>query len=206
MADADPGTAARLARKITRWADLWAMARRRWWWNLLGAEMGRRVRLARGAHTDLPWRVRRGHLRLGDRVIIGRGAMLETFGGHIDIANDVHIGPYAVIYGHGGVSIGAESLVAMHVRIVSANHALPPAGVAIRSRPDERSPVRIGRDVWIGGGATVLAGVTIGDGAVVAAGAVVTADVPPNAIVAGVPARIVRHRDGAGPTDANTPA
>jgi len=52
----------------------------------------------------------------------------------------------------------------------------------------------IGNDVWIGTRVTVLRGVTIGDGAIVAAGAVVTRDVPPYAIVGGIPARVIRHR------------
>jgi acetyltransferase-like isoleucine patch superfamily enzyme len=60
----------------------------------------------------------------------------------------------------------------------------------------QRPPV-IGNDVWIGSHAVVLQGVRIGDGAVVAAGAVATKDVPPYAIVAGVPAGIVRYRFGA---------
>ena len=55
------------------------------------------------------------------------------------------------------------------------------------------APIRIGRHVWIGANATVLPGVTIGDGAIIAAGAVVTRDVPENAIVGGVPARIMRQ-------------
>lgn len=55
-------------------------------------------------------------------------------------------------------------------------------------------PVTIGNDVWIGTRAMVLGGVTIGDGAIIGAGAIVTKDVPPFAIVAGVPARIVRYR------------
>ena len=53
-------------------------------------------------------------------------------------------------------------------------------------------PIRIGRNVWIGAHATILRNVTIGDGAVVAAGAVVTKDVPPNTVVAGVPARVIK--------------
>ena len=55
-------------------------------------------------------------------------------------------------------------------------------------------PVKIGNDVWIGHGAFIKGGVTIGDGAVVAAHAVVTKDVPPYAIVGGVPAKVIRYR------------
>lgn len=58
--------------------------------------------------------------------------------------------------------------------------------------PDKET--HIGNDVWMGNGVTVLQGVTVGDGAVIAAGAVITKDVPPYAIVAGVPAKVVRYR------------
>ena len=54
-------------------------------------------------------------------------------------------------------------------------------------------PVHIGKDAWIGAGATILPGVTVGDNAVVAAGAVVTKDVAPNTIVGGNPAKVIRE-------------
>jgi chloramphenicol O-acetyltransferase type B len=59
---------------------------------------------------------------------------------------------------------------------------------------EELPRVRVGNDVWIGAGSIILDGVSIGDGAIVAAGAVVNKDVPPYAIVGGVPARIIRYR------------
>lgn len=59
---------------------------------------------------------------------------------------------------------------------------------------DEKHPVVIGNDVWINGRATIVPGVTVGDGAVILAGAVVTKDVPPYAIVGGVPAKVLKYR------------
>ena len=61
-------------------------------------------------------------------------------------------------------------------------------------RPKQPSLIKVGHDVWIGTKAVVLRGVTIGNGAIIGAGSVVTKDVPPYAIVAGVPARILRYR------------
>lgn len=58
----------------------------------------------------------------------------------------------------------------------------------------DRGPIVVSDDVWIGANATVLSGVTIGQGAVVAAGAVVARDIPPYAVVGGVPARVIKHR------------
>jgi len=137
-----------------------------------------------------------GRIRLGPDCSLETGVMLAAYGGTIDIARWVFLGPYTVIYGHGGVTIGEATLIAMHCRIVSSNHTIAPQGTAIRSQPDVLRPVRIGRDVWLGAGVTVLGGVTIGDGCIVGAGAVVTKDLPPGAIADGVPATVRRFRSG----------
>ena len=89
----------------------------------------------------------------------------------------------------GGIDIGDDVLVAPNVSLISSGHPLDPA--TRRSRVT-LGPVRIERGVWLAAGATVLQDVTVGEDAVVAAGAVVTRDVPARALVAGVPARVIR--------------
>jgi len=90
----------------------------------------------------------------------------------------------------GGIEIGDEVLIGPNVQLISSGHPVDPAG---RRRTITGDPIVIGRNVWIGAGATVLHGVTVGEDAVIAAGAVVTRDVPARTLVAGVPARVVRH-------------
>lgn len=135
-----------------------------------------------------------GTVEVGDSCELNQGVELNPFGGSIRIARRVWLGPYAVIYGHGGVEIGEQTLISMHCSILSSNHGVPPIGKLIRDTPDELGPTKIGRDVWIGANAVILGGVTIGDGAVVAAGAVVNRNVEAGAVVAGVPARVVKRR------------
>ena len=136
----------------------------------------------------------RGRIAIGPGAWIETGAVLHSFGGAITVGRDVFLGPHTVVYGHGGVEIGDACLIAMHCRILSSNHTVPPFGTDIRSQPDLLLPTKIGRDVWLGAGVTVLGGVTIGDGCIVGAGAVVTKDLPPGAIAHGVPARVVDRR------------
>ena len=121
----------------------------------------------------------------------------ETFGlfppFYTECGKNIHIGKHVFInmgckfQDQGGIYIGDGTLIGHNVVLATLNHAKPP-----RKRADMLpSPIRIGRNVWIGANAAVLPGVTIGDGAIVAAGAVVTRDVPENAIAGGVPARII---------------
>jgi len=102
------------------------------------------------------------------------------------------------------VSIGRFCSIADGVRFVFGEHrtdlvsTFPFEAVCFGGPPhiDARSKghIVVGNDVWIGTNAIILSGVTVGHGAVIAAGAVVTRDVPPYAIVGGVPARIIKHR------------
>lgn len=171
------------------------LALRSWRLRRLGLVHASPHRLGLGICVRRGWRDSHpGEVSAGPRVWLENGAILDAWGGRIALGSDVFIGPYTVIYGHGGVEIGDACLISMHCRIVSSNHAVPPLDTTIRSQPDVLLPTRIGRDVWLGAGATVLGGVTIGDGCVVGAGAVVTSDLAPGSIAVGVPARVVGRR------------
>lgn len=162
---------------------------------LTGARVGVGVSIGPGSEVCLgPTPARRGKIVLGDRTRLDRGVLLHPYGGRIETGIDVYVGPYTAVYGHGGVIIGKDTLISMHCRILSSNHALPPPGTIIRSQGDVLLPTHIGCDVWLGGGVTVLGGVTIGDGCVVGANAVVTSNLPPNSIALGVPARVKAWR------------
>jgi acetyltransferase-like isoleucine patch superfamily enzyme len=136
-----------------------------------------------------------GSISFAKNCEIGTGAVINSYGGKIDVSESVYIGEYVVIYGHGGVQIGEKTLIAMHTCIVSSNHGIPDRSLPIRSRPDVLLPVKIGADVWIGAGCKILGGITIGDGCVVGAGSVVTKDLPPYSISVGNPARVIKYRE-----------
>ena len=104
-----------------------------------------------------------------------------------------YIGPGSIIYPN--TSIGKYTLLANDVMIIGGDHTynLPGIPLPFSGRSSSKKTV-IGDDVWIGARATIMCGVKIGNGAIVATGSVVTKDVPPYAIVAGVPAKLIRNR------------
>ena len=110
------------------------------------------------------------------------------FGKNLTLGEDVFVNMGCTFQDAGGITIGDGTLIGHNTTVVTLNHAVDPA----RRADMLPAPVVIGRTVWLGAGVTVVPGVTIGDGAIVGAGAVVTKDVPANAIVAGVPARLIR--------------
>ena len=88
----------------------------------------------------------------------------------------------------GGVTIDDGALIGHNVLLATINHSPDP----VHRHDLLPAAIHIGRNVWIGSYATVLPGITIGEGAIIAAGAVVTKDVPANAMVGGVPARLIK--------------
>jgi acetyltransferase-like isoleucine patch superfamily enzyme len=142
--------------------------------------------------------VRFAHLEtfeIGDGVHIGDQAIVQgRFDGTCVIGDRVWIGPQAFIDARAlvidaGVGIGPGA------KILGSMHTGEPASVPVIETNLEIRPVHIGAGADIGVNAVILPGVTIGAGAIVGAGAVVAADVPARAVVAGVPARLLRWRD-----------
>jgi acetyltransferase-like isoleucine patch superfamily enzyme len=137
-----------------------------------------------------------GLLTIGDRVHLYGDSFVETgHGGSIVIGADTHIQPGCHLHSHlAEIHIGEKVEIAANCAFYNYDHGTA-AGIPIMDQPlRTRGDIMVGDGAWIGHGVTVLQGVTIGEGAVIAAGAVVISDIPANAIAAGVPARVVKHR------------
>jgi acetyltransferase-like isoleucine patch superfamily enzyme len=116
---------------------------------------------------------------------------------HIELGDAVYIGEQCNIRASGNsIWIGADSMIANNVVIVSSNHQAA-HGSPIRLQPwdKDRGGVYIGKDCWIGSHCTILSGANIGNGSIVASGAVVRGDIPPNEIWGGVPAYFIKKRN-----------
>ncbi len=157
------------------------------------------------------------HLSEGRRIYIGRDVVFvghqnislgvdvaiygfcylnaENKSGHIRIGERTHIDQFCVLYGQGGLEIGAGCAIASGVKLYSqSNQYKHDETKRILEQPVIYKKVTIGDDVWIGANAVVFPGVQIGQGAIIGAGAIVRHDVSSRAIVAGVPATIIGWR------------
>ena len=113
----------------------------------------------------------------------------SDFGRNIHVGRNVFINSCCQFQDQGGIFIGDGCLIGHSVVMATLNHDFDPA----KRQNLSHAPIRLGKNVWVGARAVILAGVTIGDNAVIAAGAVVTKDVPANAIVGGVPAKFIKN-------------
>jgi hypothetical protein len=112
-----------------------------------------------------------------------------TGGADIRVGRNVFVNQNCTFYDLGGLDIGDDVMIGPNVSILTSGHPIAPSR---RRTAVTASPVVIERNVWIAAGATIIGGVTVGENSVVAAGSVVTRDVPPNTLVGGNPARVIR--------------
>ena len=160
-------------------------------WRLCGVRLARKVRIGPRCCFTRPAQV-----QLGERVWLEADVWMKlsapeariTVGAFTFFGRNCHVNALVPM------EIGAHSLFGPGCVLVDHNHGIRP-GMRIDEQPCEPRPICIGSDVWCGAGVIVLPGVQIGDGAVVGAGSVVTRDVPPQAVVAGCPARVLRLRN-----------
>ncbi len=113
------------------------------------------------------------------------------YGSNIYVGNQLYMNYGCVILDGNPVNIGENVKCGPYVQIYTAYHPIEPE-IRLSGR-ELAAPVKIGNNVWIGGGAIICPGVTIGDNTTIGAGSVVTKDIPANVVAAGNPCRIIRH-------------
>lgn len=153
-----------------------------------GVRIGRSTILCRGPGD---WAV-----ELGDRVCLHDGVIVDALDGFVSIGADTTLNPYCVLYGTGGLSIGAQCGIATHTVMVAANHGIADPDIPMMRQPVSAEGINIADDVWIGAGCRILDGVSLERGCVAAAGAVVTKSFPAGSVIGGVPARLIKFRQG----------
>ena len=133
-------------------------------------------------------------VRLGRWSWIGHGTKIRAHEGQVSIGAKSVLGQECTISAFQHVSIGRECILADRVMLIDFDHGVVEVERPIREQGIYKRNVRIGNNVWIGYGACFLRGVVVGDNCVVGTYSVVNKDVPDNAVVAGVPARLIRMR------------
>jgi acetyltransferase-like isoleucine patch superfamily enzyme len=177
----------RYARLLWRYCRRRLFTRAGWRWHTDGfVFFGKRLELqtARGAEV-----------RYGRFVWIGDGSKIRCHEGEVEIGEKTVIGQECTISAYRRVRIGAQCVIADRAMFIDFDHGVVEIERPIRVQGIYMRDVEVGSNVWIGYGACVLRGVRVGDNAIVGTNSVVTKDVPANAVVAGIPARIIRMRE-----------
>jgi acetyltransferase-like isoleucine patch superfamily enzyme len=146
--------------------------------------------------SDLELQVgRRGRVEFGRFVWLGHGTKIRCHEGTVEIGAKTVLGQECTISAYSHVRIGEQCVIADRAMFIDFDHGVVEVERPIREQGIYTRDVEVGSNVWIGYGACVLRGVRVGDNSIVGTNSVVTKDVPANAVVAGVPARIVRMRE-----------
>jgi len=125
-------------------------------------------------------------------------SFIESFGsikkesGTLFIGNNVGISEFCYFSIRGNLSIGNDVILGPYVKIFTENHSFEVSKIPFRLQEEIRADVKIGNNVWIGAGSTILPGVLIGNNVVVAAGSVVNKNVEDNSLVGGIPAKLIK--------------
>jgi acetyltransferase-like isoleucine patch superfamily enzyme len=126
---------------------------------------------------------------------IGHGCKVRVHEGELAIGAKSVLGQECTLSAFQRINIGRECIIADQVMMIDFDHGMVEVERPIREQGIYKRDVKVGHNVWIGYGACLLRGVTVGDNAVIGTSSVVTCDVPDNAVVGGIPARVIRLRD-----------
>jgi acetyltransferase-like isoleucine patch superfamily enzyme len=137
----------------------------------------------------------RGEIRFGRFVWIGDGTKIRCHEGAVEIGAKTVMGQECTISAYQRVRIGDECVIADRAMFIDFDHGIVEVERPIRLQGIYKRDVEVGNNVWIGYGACILRGVSVGDNSVIGSNSIVTKDVPANAVVGGIPARIIRMRE-----------
>jgi acetyltransferase-like isoleucine patch superfamily enzyme len=138
---------------------------------------------------------KRATVRFGRFSWIGDGTKIRCHEGVVEIGEKTVIGQECTISAYRRVRIGEQCVIADRAMFIDFDHGVVEVERPIRLQGIYKRDCIVGSNVWIGYGACFLRGIRVGDNAIVGTNSVITRDVPANAVVGGVPAKVIRIRD-----------
>jgi acetyltransferase-like isoleucine patch superfamily enzyme len=137
----------------------------------------------------------RGRVDFGRFVWIGDRTKVRCHEGLVEIGRKTVMGQECTITAYQHIRIGEQCVIADKAMFIDFDHGVVEVERPIRTQGIYKRDVEVGSNVWIGYGACILRGVRVGDNSVIGTNSVVTKDVPANAVIGGIPARILRMRE-----------